>query len=241
MALKGLGPFKRVTMGKREESVKLYEAECEFCGKIVFVRKYRLNKNESCGCHKKVVFKNFRNGSLFYAGIFMAAKEDRGHKYKQRQHLATCDCGNTLYVPTCQVRDKKSCGCRKYIDRPRRFTGGRSKYFVTAYLKLVRLGAVDRDIEFAISLSDLDDLYERQNGECIFTREKLTLPQNGIDCSKNKTSYNISVDRIDSSKGYLPDNIQLTTKKINRMKSDMSDSQFIELCKLVADVAATKC
>lgn len=47
-------------------------------------------------------------------------------------------------------------------------------------------------------------------------------------------SRNKSIDRIDSDVGYVLSNIQLVTKEINVMKSDMSHSHFIALCKLVA-------
>ena len=39
-----------------------------------------------------------------------------------------------------------------------------------------------------------------------------------------------SLDRIDSSKGYTIDNVQWVHKKVNMMKKDMSDSEFIAWC-----------
>ena len=48
-----------------------------------------------------------------------------------------------------------------------------------------------------------------------------------------KSESNASVDRIDSSKGYVIDNIQWVYRKINRMKNDVSDMDFVDLCTLV--------
>jgi hypothetical protein len=44
-----------------------------------------------------------------------------------------------------------------------------------------------------------------------------------------------SLDRIDSSKGYIVGNVQWVHKDINRLKWDLSQEKFIELCKLVAE------
>lgn len=54
-------------------------------------------------------------------------------------------------------------------------------------------------------------------------------------CFKNKENenYNISVDRIDSSKGYTKDNVQLVCDIVNRMKLDLNMSKFVELCKII--------
>ena len=46
---------------------------------------------------------------------------------------------------------------------------------------------------------------------------------------------NLSIDRIDSFKGYEKDNIQLVDKRINMMKGSLSNEEFIELCTKVAD------
>lgn len=43
-----------------------------------------------------------------------------------------------------------------------------------------------------------------------------------------------SLDRIDSRGGYTPDNIQWLHKDVNKMKWDMPQSKFIQLCKLIA-------
>ena len=43
-----------------------------------------------------------------------------------------------------------------------------------------------------------------------------------------------SVDRIDSTKGYLKGNVQWVHKSINQMKSNRTDEEFIALCKAVA-------
>lgn len=44
-----------------------------------------------------------------------------------------------------------------------------------------------------------------------------------------------SLDRIDSSKGYSRDNVQWTHKLVNKMKWNLEEAKFVELCRAVAD------
>lgn len=42
-----------------------------------------------------------------------------------------------------------------------------------------------------------------------------------------------SLDRIDSSKGYIEGNVQWLHKDVNRSKFTKSDEEFIELCRII--------
>ena len=43
-----------------------------------------------------------------------------------------------------------------------------------------------------------------------------------------------SLDRIDNARGYDPDNVRLVCWRVNRMRSNMSVNDFIDLCCAVA-------
>lgn len=45
----------------------------------------------------------------------------------------------------------------------------------------------------------------------------------------------MSIDRIDSSEGYLKGNVQLLHKDVNMAKQQYSQDYFVEMCKAVAD------
>lgn len=46
--------------------------------------------------------------------------------------------------------------------------------------------------------------------------------------------YN-GVDRLDSDKGYTPENCVSCCWEVNRMKNDMPKERFLELCKLISE------
>lgn len=92
-----------------------------------------------------------------------------------------------------------------------------------------------RKIHFDLALEDLDLQYEKQDGKCFYTGIKLTLPQNPQQFRFDTQSYNVSIDRIDSNKGYTKDNVQLVLKCVNFMKQSMSHEDFLEMCKLIVE------
>ena len=88
--------------------------------------------------------------------------------------------------------------------------------------------AKKRKIEFDISIEDVLKVYLDQGKVC-------SLSGIPIGWTMMGKSHNISIDRIDSNKGYYIDNIQLVYPKINMMKFTYSQDEFIDLCKRVSN------
>ncbi len=77
--------------------------------------------------------------------------------------------------------------------------------------------------DFNITIDDLHMIYSHQNGKCALT---------GIFFDEDNLP---SLDRKDSYLGYVKENVQLVLISINRMKSDLDEKKFIELCKKITD------
>ncbi|MGW4243051.1 hypothetical protein [Nocardia sp. NPDC004722] len=75
---------------------------------------------------------------------------------------------------------------------------------------------------------DLLAAWHSQRGLCAYTRWQLTFGY--------KSETTASLDRIDSSVGYAPNNIQWVHKSVNRMKSDFGEAEFISICQAVSAV-----
>ena len=89
-------------------------------------------------------------------------------------------------------------------------------------LSKLKRDAKTRDIEFHITLEDIQNKYEQQDKCCALS---------GIPVLWN---LNASVDRIDSNGHYTVDNIQIVLNVVNIMKRDIPEDLFIFLCKLIA-------
>lgn len=86
--------------------------------------------------------------------------------------------------------------------------------------------------DFNLSLEYLKQLWEKQKGICPYTGIKLQLAE--YKTNHNNPIYTASLDRIDSSKGYIIGNVQFISTAINYMKNNMSHKDTIILCNIIA-------
>jgi hypothetical protein len=99
-----------------------------------------------------------------------------------------------------------------------------------SWVKKFETNAKLRGIDWEITVDDIADLYEEQEGLCALTGWPIVFPEVG-----HHQLTTVSIDRIDSSFGYLKENIQLVDKRVNMMKQSYSQEEFILVCKAVAD------
>lgn len=153
---------------------------------------------------------------------------------KNRVHywLCKCDCGNLKCIQSSQLINNPSKGCNKckFNDRtgPNNKTWKGGKFIPGHLFGRIRYGSIKRKILFDIAVEDLEDVWISQGGK--YTKVDLHLPKNGSD-----KSFNASLDRIDSSKGYIKGNIQWVTKEVNFMKQELSNNRFLQLCKIICE------
>lgn len=80
---------------------------------------------------------------------------------------------------------------------------------------------------FSIDLDYLLDLWVSGNGRCNLSGLKMTT---GIGTKGSK----VSIDRINSNRGYIKGNCQLVRTDVNIAKNALEQKDFIKLCKAVA-------
>ncbi len=73
-------------------------------------------------------------------------------------------------------------------------------------------------------------LYARQGGRCALSGVPMT-----TIAEKGHVLTNVSIDRIDSSKGYFEENIQLVCHIVNLMKHNMTVNQLREWCRKIME------
>ena len=85
-------------------------------------------------------------------------------------------------------------------------------------------------LPFEITIEYAWNLFLKQNRRCALSGEPLVLP-----CKRNgKFTGTASLDRIDSSKGYVINNVQWIDKQFQPIKRNLPDNVFITLCQKVA-------
>lgn len=97
------------------------------------------------------------------------------------------------------------------------------------YFDSLKHGALRRNINFEITIDDLWYQFEKQNGRCSLSGLDLKFPMFG----EKATKQTASLDRIDSDLGYIKTNIQWLHKDVNKMKWELSQERFLELCKTI--------
>ena len=104
------------------------------------------------------------------------------------------------------------------------------RLFVERYCGL-RDRAVKNKLELDFKIDYLHELWEKQEGKCIYTKIELILPVYNTRADKIFTA---SLDRIDSKKSYIKGNVQYVSTAINYMKNDMSHENTVKICILIA-------
>ena len=83
-----------------------------------------------------------------------------------------------------------------------------------------------RNKEVDLTLQDLKDIFDSQNGICYYSKVKLTTV---LKSGKNNPIYTMSLDRKDSSIGYIKSNIQFISIAMNHLKNNMTEEQMQEM------------
>jgi hypothetical protein len=87
-------------------------------------------------------------------------------------------------------------------------------------------------VRIDITIEDCWELFKEQDRKCVYTGLVLHFPVNSTH--KANRDATASLDRIDSSKGYVKGNIQFVHKHINMMKNTYEEDYFLEMCHLVS-------
>jgi len=181
-----------------------------------------------------------------YGKLIITEKVQRpvGLKYGGDEWIkCKCECGNESIIPYRAVlyKNTKSCGCIQKARGPNHkdwkgFGEISLDYYTTCKRRASGGGAANRKPkEFSVTIEYLWDLFLKQKRKCAISGLELTFDPYGAGKKHKETNkVTASLDRIDSSEGYIKGNVQWIHKHINIMKNDLSQHDFIEYCKIIA-------
>jgi len=146
-----------------------------------------------------------------------------------------CKCGNEKWVQCYNLVQlhTKSCGCLRN-DLQATVRNGKCGDIYGGVLLRVESSAKRMGREFNLTKEYVSEVWEAQNKQCALTGMELTWKRTAE--TKGTTA---SIDRIDSSKGYIEGNIQIVHKIVNIMKMQHSQEDFIEWCNKVSSFAGS--
>lgn len=165
-------------------------------------------------------------------GKLIAKSRAKNNKHGHTRWNCVCECGRTKIIcSTSLVANlSKSCG---YCSRPN-FTGYED--ISGSHFRKMKESAQDKSIEFKITIQDIWNQYLKQNKKCSLTGICIQFFRGYGERSFLQTA---SVDRIDSSKGYTIDNIQIIHKKLQPLKMCLSMKELKSWCKLIVQNLGT--
>jgi hypothetical protein len=212
-----------------------WNVHCLVCTKVYSAERSQIVKNTG-GCQKCSLAMQVQTRRLSHVG------ETYGNLYilqldSDRPSPRT---NSYFYIVKCLLCDKKySCSSEKVFKnvngciactRKNTATGPTSvywsggKYISSSFLSNFKRGAKKRNLEFTVTIEDLDRVWESQNGKCVYSGVPLVI-------GSKRNEQTASLDRIDSSIGYVVGNVQFVHKDINCMKWDFPEEKFLRLIK----------
>lgn len=155
------------------------------------------------------------------------------HQFNKTWFDCECECGIKRRVSASKLVRGCVKSCQKCKNRGSVNAKWKGHYEISGtYFKNLKMGALTRSGSkaiFEISPDYIWQLFLKQDRKCALS---------GLSIAFATDSYSrgtASLDRIDSTKGYIEGNVQWVHKEVNRMKTDFTQDRFLELCKQIND------
>jgi hypothetical protein len=97
-----------------------------------------------------------------------------------------------------------------------------------------RSRAKANNIPFNIAVSDVQEIWEKQGGKCYYTDQPMILGPSP------RRWQCVSIDRVDSDRGYEKDNIVLCRGIVNLVKNELSVNELLEIIDQIKTTMSSK-
>ena len=193
--------------------------------------------NNLSNMKKETTYQKMINNKFGYLIVTNLVRDDNSTKKHPWRAICQCtNCGkeNVNIDPQALLRGRTtSCGCRR--DQYLKITGKNSIQYTGyeglngKYWGVIKNRAKKRGYVINIDIKYAWNLYLQQNCKCALSG----LPIEFAISNKKVSETTASLDRIDSSKGYVEGNVQWVHKHVNVMKNVFEQNYFISLCELI--------
>jgi hypothetical protein len=167
----------------------------------------------------------------------------------RKLELCKCDnCGIEFQKPQSEITRNQKLNRKNFCSRTcvgknntKNFGDKKSDYDISRHSKNRKDGYTKfryhfrniskRNKELDVTVEDLKEVWNNQKGLCPYLGIELQL--NSYGKIKKDPITSASLDRIDSSRGYVKENIQWISRSMNYLKNDMSEQQVFEIMDLI--------
>lgn len=165
------------------------------------------------------------------------------YKKKNRKILRSiwvfrCVCGKEIERSRVQIerhlKNPPSCGCQSIKGNQHPYWNGVGEFSKT-HFTAIKNSAIRRKLDFNLTIEYLWELFLKQDRTCALSGEQLKFGTYAMVHNKELRVPTASLDRIDSTKGYVEGNVQWVHKTLNKMKMELGDKEFIQWCYKVCD------
>lgn len=194
------------------------------CGTISHVSERSLRTGKSNRCVTCYRNRNDLTGNI--VGKWKVLERAKSLRPSPHMHWrCRCECGQERIIAATNLVRKQTLRCKACYAQEKA-----PIHPINVAFSHVRGNAAKREIPFEITALEAYAILEKQNFQCSLTGLSLTL----------RPHCNCSLDRIDSTKGYVKGNIQWVYKPVNNMKWKLTEEEFVRLCRLVVQEADRK-
>lgn len=162
-----------------------------------------------------------RSGNMVYVPYCKDCRAAKTRKERESNTLRTCSCCGVGYKVLGGGAKQKLMLCHSCYPTYR-----------TAYSLWHACWSRSKDKQIDFDL-DMNEIHQTLvTGVCAKTGHKFEIQAKGRNY-KDRSPYTPSIDKIDPSKGYTKDNIQIVCWWYNLAKSTFTDDEVLKLCKAV--------
>lgn len=226
---------------KRGATQATFKCQCgaEVVRVLTKVRRGTMRSCGKCGCLRSGLPPAEIAGERF-GRLAVLERSPTNTKQGHTRWVCLCDCGETTVVSLRNLRNgsTRSCGClaKERASRMGKARKGKRAWnwkgigdISGSFWNQILASAECRNLPVEISLPEIWALFLRQGRKCALSG--LPLEFDGVG---ERNTGSASLDRIDSTKGYTLQNVQWVDKRIQQMKWNLPEPEFVALCHAIA-------
>lgn len=203
--------------------------KCSNCKTDKDIKLFSKNKSKKDGLNTncKECHKIYRD--LYYVNN---KEKEREQSKSYRRYPTHCSvCNKTVFRNPSQIESQSFFFCSMHCRTL--YKNGLSNSGINIVVNGCFRNSKFKKLEYNIDYKYIDDLFNSQNGKCSITGLVLKLPTRKKNTKIFETA---SLDRIDSSIGYIKGNVQFVALGINYMKNKFSQDDVIKMIELIREI-----